>query len=55
MSHVRTRGVARPLLALLILLALAHNWAGITDAYFGLWNWVGVQFGQAITSAATGS
>jgi hypothetical protein len=40
------RSVRRPLLILLLLYALAHNWAGITDAYFSLAQWLGAQAGE---------
>ena len=37
------RSVRRPLLILLLLYALAHNWAGITDGYFSVAQWLGAQ------------
>ena len=56
MSHARARqGTGGPFHGLLFLLALAHNWAGIADAYFAAWNWAGTEIGHAIMPGPSGT
>jgi hypothetical protein len=52
MSHARERPqLVAPLFALLILLAVAHNWGGIADGYVALCNWAGSELGRVIVSS----
>jgi hypothetical protein len=50
-ATTRARDALLPVFASVLLLAMAHNWAGITDAYFSACHWVALQLSAAVVHA----